>query len=662
MVKHERNKPYWASVESNEIADNILDKVDLYYKYLSASGRLDRYRLAWATYYKSNLSGNTMNPSGQQGELTTVNVNHYRNLIGHLETLTTSQKPAFEPRATNSDAKSQAQVVLAAGLLDYYMSEKRLERHIVQSVKEGLIYAESFVRAYWDSNEGKIYGETPTGAPIREGDIKYQNYNPMSCIRDFTLTNPGEETWVILRDFQNKHDLAAKFPELAERILSDTDDMLEMYKTTILNWLAFEDSDNIAVYTLLHKPTPAMPQGRFTTCLDNGTVMMDGPLPYQETHVYRLAPDEETGTIFGYTVAFDLLPIQQNLDMLYSVVSSNQAAFGVQNLTAPKGNDISVSQLASGMNLIEHGKDGKPEPLDLLSTPKEIFEHIQNLKTDAQIIAKVDSVTLGDPNANLKSGSALALVSAQSVQASMPLQRSYASIVEDLGTGTINILKQFAATPRVAAIVGESNRPLMQEFTGQDLDLINRVTVDMGDPATRTIGGKVARAEAFLNQGFIENPDQYVQVVTTGQLEPVIQGKQAELLLIKSENEELAKGQTQRAVITDQHAQHILEHKTVLASPEVRRDPNSPIMAATLAHIQEHLDLLRTADPGLLALVNQQSLAPQMMPQDGGTGQMLGTSEPSGMAPIDQAQMPNMPSAPPGTDPGTQAVIEGGAA
>jgi hypothetical protein len=654
-------KEYWASVPSAEIADEMLDKIDDYYEFLSVSGRLDLWRRSWTYYYRPRLTGAMLNPAGQQGELTSMSVNNYRNLLVHLETMTTQQKANFEPRATNSDVKSQSQVILASGLLDYQMTEKRLERNIKRAVKDGLIFSEGFVRAEWDATDGKIYGQTGTGAPIYEGDIKYSNYNPLNVIRDFTKESYGPKDWVICRDFKNKHDLAAKFPDLRDKILNDSDDYIELARTTTLNYVDLENSDNIAVYTLLHPPTPALPNGRYAQILDNRTVLMDGPIPYDETHVYRLAPDEETGTIFGYTVAFDLLPVQAALDALFSTAITNNLTFGVQNILLPKGHDLSTSQLTGGLNVIEYDREeGKPEPLNLLSTPPEVYEFMNMLDRVQETLSGVNSVARGNPEASLKSGAALALVQSMAIQFNMSLQQSYAMLVEDVGTGTINLFKKYAAVPRVAAIVGKSNRPLMAQFTGDDLDMINRVTVDMGNPMTRTTAGKVNLAEQFMANGFVENPDQYIQVVTTGRLEPVIEGKQAELLLIKSENENLADGQPQRALITDQHAEHILEHKTVLASPEVRQDPNSPIVAATLEHIQEHINFLKTADPALLALIHQQSLMPPALPpgQDGGTADMIDPTSPVQKEAQD-VQQPNMPNPPQGADPASAALIEG---
>lgn len=656
------NAPYWASVGSKDIADRMLEKADNYFQYLSQSGRLDLYRRSWTYYYRPRLTGGMLNPVGQQGELTAMSVNHYRNLLTHLETMTLQQRANFEPRAINSDVKSQSQVILASGLLDYYMRIKKLERFIKQGVKDSLMFAEGFVRAEWDANGGDTYGKTATGAIVYQGDIKYSNYNPLNCIRDFTRPYYAKGDWVILRDFVNKYELAAKFPDLAEKILDDSVDMLELSRTTLFGFWNIDQSitEQIPIYTLLHPPTPALPSGRFTTCLDNGTVMQDGPIPYEETHVYRIAPDEESGTIFGYTVAFDLLPMQEALDILYSTAVTNISTFGVQNILMPKGHDISTSQLSGGLNVVEYDpRVGKPEALNLTATPPEVYNFMTMLENVQQMIAGVDSVTRGDPSASLKSGAALALVAAQSIQFSMGLQQSYAQLVEDLGTGTISLLQTFAAVPRVAEIAGKANRPLMKEFTGQDLDAIHRVAVDMGNPMTRTTAGKVNLADAFLERGFVENPDQYIQVVTTGRLEPVIEGKQAQLLLMKGENEQLSQGVPQRAIITDNHAKHILEHSTVLANPEIRQDPNNPIVQVALEHIQEHIALMQSPGYQMLApSLMHQVMTPPAPPTDGGTGEMLNPQ-----APVEQAagevEQPNMPRAPENTPPEDAAVIEG---
>jgi hypothetical protein len=75
---------------------------------------------------------------------------------------------------------------------------------------------------------------------------------------------------------------------------------------------------------------------------------------------------------------------------------------------------------------------------------------------------------------------------------------------------------------------------------------------------------------------------------------------------------------------------------------------------ATLDHINQHLNALRTTDPQLLQLVHQQALPP-MQPAPG-MGMQMSPQQPA-LAAADQVNMPNAPQPPAGTDAQSQEVI-----
>lgn len=630
----DRNK-YFAALDSDEIASELMKRVEDYQEYLLTSGRLDLWRRSYEYYYKPSIKGSKLNKAGEQGEYTTMNVNHYRNLLLHLKTMTTQQRPAFEPRATNTDYKSQAQTILASGLLDYYMREKKLERILKIGVEHGLVFGEGFVRAEWDASLGEVYGINPdTQGEIRQGDIKYTNFNPIDVTRDFTKDNSTDHDWYILTTYKNRYTLAAKYPDLAEKIL-DLPSRTDLERDVNLLQSYMEESDDVPVYEFYHRPTAALPDGRVVVCCADDVVLLDGALPYRDLPVYRISPEDQINTCFGYTVGFDLIPVQEAIDSLYSTVITNQSTFGVQNIAIPAGHNLSVTQIAGGLNLIEYdSKLGKPEPLNLTSTPPEIFNFITQLEQLSETLSGVNSVARGNPEASLKSGSALALVQSMAIQFSIGLQQSYASLLEDLGTATINMLRDFASVPRIAIIAGKSQRSLMEEFTGDDLDLVNRVTVDMGNALSRTTAGKVQLAENLLQNGLIKTPEEYIMVMSTGKLEPAIEGQQAELLNIKAENEELSSGRYVPVMITDEHKIHIQEHKAILASPEARRNPE--LIANVTKHLQEHLDTLSNpANAQVLGILGQQAIPAG--PPIGTEGKNMGQPNIQGMGP--QAQL-----------------------
>jgi hypothetical protein len=190
-------------------------------------------------------------------------------------------------------------------------------------------------------------------------------------------------------------------------------------------------------------------------------------------------------------------------------------------------------------------------------------------------------------------------------------------LIESVGTGLINILKDYATTPKVAALVGKNNKTLLKEFTGESLQAINRVVCDMGNPLAKTIAGRVQMAEQMMQMGIIKDPREYFMVMNTGRLDDMYNGEMTELLLIKSENEKLMNGEQVQAIAFDDHVQHINEHKAVLADPDLRQQPE--VVQSVLEHVREHMDLLRNTDPDLLGVIGQKSIAqiPQMAPGGG---------------------------------------------
>jgi hypothetical protein len=397
-------------------------------------------------------------------------------------------------------------------------------------------------------------------------------------------------------------------------------------------------------------------------------VLFDGPIPYREIPLYQCSPDRLIGTPYGYSPAVELLGPQQALDILTSTIMTNQATNGVQNLWTQKGDDLSVKDLAGGMKHISSNE--MPQALQLTATAAEIFNFRSTIIGEMETLSGISSTVRGNPEANLKSGSALALVVSQSVQFSSMLEASLITTMERVSMAIINQLRDFSQTKRVAAIIGIANRPLQQEFSSDDLSLVNRVTIEPVSALSKTAAGKIEIANQLMERGMIENARQYMTVLQTGQLDQATEGVDHENLNIRAENEALRRGDPVIALITDNHASHIVEHKAVIADPDARKDPE--FVTRVLNHIQEHLDLWRTADAALLMITGQQpppppnnmtliqeqsqpmlegqqAVMPQNVPQgapmqppQGGVNPPLQPSNPS--AP--QEQMPDQPQMP----------------
>lgn len=646
---------YFANLGREELGRKLMDKVDDYANFINSRGRMAMWQKSSDQYFRGWLSGATINKIGQQGEYSSLYPNEYRNILLHLLVGVTSNKLSPEPKAANTDYKSQAQTVVASGVLEHYNRILNLDQEAKATTEYGLVFTEGWMSVEWDADAGESYGVSPDGRSQKSGDIVINKYTPMDVIRDYTVDSIDKHQWFILRDWKNKFDLAAKYPDLADRILrlNVAGDQLRnnrMYQNRI------DDSDLVPVYKFYHKKSSAVPEGKFTEFLEDDIITIDGPLPYDEAPVYKINPESQIKSAFGYSVAYDLLPLQEAINGLYSIVMTNQSTFGVQNIAMPTGANINANTLAEGLNLITYDpKFGAPQALNLVQTPAEIFNFIDKITSRMETIAGLNSVVRGNPEASLKSGAALALVASQAIQFNSGLSQAYASFIESVWTAIINILKRYSTTPRIAVLAGKSNRSRLMQFKGDDLSNISRVTVEMGSPLSRTMAGKLQLADNLLQSQLIKDPEQYITVATTGRLEPLVECDMSQLQLIKAENEEMAEGKPQAALATDDHRLHIREHSVVLSSPEARQDPN--IVAITLAHLQEHINLGSSIDPFIAALNSINGQPP--MPNAGApnASPVMDATNPV----VQQAQQVNLPNQPTNPLTGEQYAPQGGA-
>lgn len=630
---------YFATLSIEDIGSALSDKIQKYYNFLRQTKRWAIMKAAYDMYYKSEAIAGSLYLSGNNKEYVNIVINHFRNIVQHMLTLTTSQKPAFDAIARNNDTKTEAQTVLANGLLEYYMAEKELEPKFHDATELSLVCGEGFLSTTWDVTKGsEITKDLESNLPIKEGDVSYQVYSTLDVIRDYTKLNAADHQWYITRTFVNRFDLIAQFPEHADAIANLSQNHNFGYDMRF-HFFVDDDTDDIAVFNFYHSKTPAVPDGRFVVFLADDLVLMEGPFPYSDDlglPVYRVAPSIKQQSPFGFTSAWDLLPIQEAITLLDSIILSNQNAFGTQCIATPHGSNLQYTALTKGLALIEFDpKSGPPVPLNLVKTPPEIFNQRANYVRDAEVVSAVNSVVRGDPAASLRSGNALALIQSNAIQFSSALQKSYHRFLSQVGTATIQLLKQFAKHPRMAMIVGKSQKGYLKYFNSDDLSDIVRVTIDVGNPLSKTISGRMNIAEMMIQQGAVETPEQLIQVLSTGRLDPIINDRRDELMLIQEENEMLLEGKPVRAMITDNPVLHLKGHKSVTANPVLRNsgDPkDQAVLAAALIHEQEHLELWTNANPTLqnfYAIMNASPpipTAPQLPP--GSVGQTMDSTNP----------------------------------
>ena len=124
MSQYSSLNQYFASLPGPELASVLEEKAFQWTNGSESTGWLEKLRRSYSCYhgaYYNEVGGShSISFTGQQGELLNLPINHYRNLIQHMLNITTSNRPALDCRAVNSDYKSQVQTYLANDILIPY--------------------------------------------------------------------------------------------------------------------------------------------------------------------------------------------------------------------------------------------------------------------------------------------------------------------------------------------------------------------------------------------------------------------------------------------------------------------------------------------------------------------------------------------------------------
>lgn len=642
---------YFALAQPNEIARKIWEKVEDDRAPASIQTKLYGLLSKAAIYYfgrdLSGASTSGIARGGDQGELALIRINHSRSLVNTLQNLILASKIVWQPVGTNGDYKSDAQVIIAAAVLEYYWRDRQIAKFFSRCLEEAIVFGESFVYRPWDPNKGEtipmpqVDEEGNVTGVQKSGDFDFKNLSTWDVIRDPYKRSYDELDWVIVHTRENRYNLAAltQDPKLRQEILNAPVDNVQRGDYTVQR----QDlpTDDISVFKLYHKRTPVVPDGREVVCIGPDAVLSDTKLTYTEIPLDRIYNADLFGTPYSYASFFEILGIQEVVDSLNTCIVTNQTTFGTQMIACPDGTVVSPESFG-GMKLLKYPNgSGLPSALQLTKSPQEVFPYLATLVSSMEQLMGLNSVARGEPQSGDQSGAALALLEAKAKQQSSVLEGAYLRAAQTCGMGVIDTLRLKCPYPRIVSIAGVANKYLVRSetFDKDSFDHIERVQVDIGNPLSQTPAGRQELVNMYLQLlGPKMTGEQMEQVLTTGRLEPLTQSLQRELMLIKSENEAISRGEPATAMADDDHVLHMREHRGEMANPEVRSNPQA--LGVYTQHMQEHWQLYNTVDPARLMLFGQQP-PPQMGPPPGAP-----MPNPSGPPPGKPGPLPGPPPPP----------------
>lgn len=612
---------YIGTMPTSKIANAVTERITTWNSGLHRNGMIQQLRRNYRLYY--NVDPNTygyqswdsFSLGGDNGEYLKIRGNLFRNFIQHILNLMFAKPPAIKAVAGNSEGPSLDAALLFNSVVEDMFQTQKASRHIKKAGEYSLIFGTGFCTVEWDAMSGEDWIPKDDSTMMQQGGIRIRPRSPFDVFWDQGKEDWEDVNWVVVRESHNKFNLASQYPDMAEKILMVKSKDRQQGSMFIFDQM---ETDDIFVYKLFHKPINAnfLPNGRYVIVAGDDCVLYDDVNPYDGIPVFRVAPMEGIGTCYGYTPANDIAPLQMLYNIVLTCVATQVSAHGAGDLVVQRGSDVTQSSLAGGRNVIEYAPGTQPpQALSLLTIPPELMQVPQLLSQLMEELTGINSVMRGNPNENLKSGRALAIVQSMAIQFMSGFQMSVVNFTEDIGNFTLKLLQKFATTDRMAQIVGENKIAESFAWNNETMMRIARVRAEVIDPFSQTVTGKLEKAEALLQAGMLTTPQEYLTLSETGNIDPLLKSPLSSLKRIREENRMLMNGQEPLILNTDPHEMEIAEHLTVLDTPQVRNNPQ--VAQTALNHIMKHQMALQGVQFDVLGNVlnGPQQIPPNQIPQ-----------------------------------------------
>ncbi len=585
--------------DGGRMAAECMRRVQMYYDFTQASGLWERSKRSYLTRYGLSPDGDNVSyrvvRGGSNGQLALFQPNHYANTLTHMSTLITASKPDILCKAANSDPDSLRQVRLA----DQVCQDVERRKHVPDMGREmvdlALLMGEAWSWCRWDASAGDDFMPDEGGKMMKTGDVDISIHFWYDVIRDVTALTQRGSQWRIVRDWQPKADVMARFPEHKDIIAAVQKPQVDAFRIEFQTGIS--ESELIPVYQAYFPKTEAMPRGRQCTFVSSDCLLLDGDLKYGgRVPVIPIMPAKILGTPFGYTPGWDMLSLQQILNALYSGMVTNAVTWAVRRMLTPQGQELSAKQISENLvNLKYNPNLPKPEMLETPLNTAEILQGIAAIERLFGLFSSISDVQRGQLPVGKESmsGSAMMLLVNQSLQFMSGLQASYVEWYEELFDLIIVILKERATAPMFLAVAGDAEKATLETFTRNDLQSVRRVTAEMANPLQNQYAGQQQMMDTFLQLGaFGQGPEagrKALQVYQTGNFKALAANVNKLPELIQKENELLKQGilpPVNKYDIHDAHTEPNDGHPSIVNDFEARQNPKAQV--ALEAHMAMH--------------------------------------------------------------------------
>jgi hypothetical protein len=614
---------YWANEEPRKLIRTIQGQIEEFDHTMHTEiGKVWRRN---RRYYYPNLKSEGLEFAGEKEELVKVNSNKFRLRGRQLFAALTRSKLNYRPRAMVQGKNVLGNTQILKGLINHVIEKDKFNRYANRMLEHAIVYGMGYMFPMWRTDRGKIIAADDAGMPVYTGKAQIINPYPWQVKFDTAIDDFNELEELKVELFYNRWDLIAQFPSIAEYIYR----LPSAYKSKEGDDRSDMGEDLVRVIAFVHLDTPATKDGRLLIYSDENTIYSDGPNKYDELGIVQFKPEPIDDTPWGYTPLNDVAPLQETLDLALSTAASNLEAYGVGAMLNPQNNNIGLTEML-GRAFITYMPanaegGGKPEPLQWPQTPAEAWKFHEVVDSEMLQIMNLNPTITGNPPPNVTSNVMVETLQASTIEFLQPWMQPFYESAEIGMERAVSNYRKFAPDGTIIAIAGPNNIAQAREFRAGDLPHVDRISVQQQSPLAATAAGLGALADKLMQRGMIPNVQLLFEFLETGRIESMYESSLAQIEQIRAENDALREGKIVKAWPTDLNPLHVAEHAAIIGDQELRSraddlaDMSSEaqqaraILKNTMNHILEHLELEKTTDPMLRAIIAT-GHAPEMLP------------------------------------------------
>lgn len=532
----------------------------------------------------------------------------------------TRVQPGLTVRPVTSDATDVMSARFSTRLLKNAYASRDMASRFKQANAWMEVCGGVFLKSVWNPNGGQFLGRSSEGKDVYEGDVGvsvvpyYEIFPATSYLEDL-----DEQGSIIHAKVYSVDEIKLRWGiQLEGRTLNAFSmEMSGMVSGGIgYNPSIMQVRDNLVddaelVLEYYEKPNRDFPLGRHVVIAGDICVHV-GVLPYKNAGFLRRGYPfvhqkclDNPGILWGASVIERCIPVQRDYNAVRNRINEYIARMTIGNMAVEQGSLVDESVLDDGLppgSVIEY-KPGSTPPqwMSPQEIPATLLAQVQELQNEFVNISGVSEMSRTSQSpAAISSGTALEILKEQDDTRLALTAENIREAYRRMGQQWLRLYKQFATTPRMTRLAGESSGDVAAVMWKNSDLTSDDVVVDTDNEMTNTPAQRKQLALELLQVGLFTDPDsgrmtretraKLMEIFELGNWESAINIDELHSARAQRENMQLQNGEAPLMMELDNHTTHISEHTRFALGAEFREmQRTQPELAqALLAHIEAH--------------------------------------------------------------------------